>query len=179
MPLDQKDNEKFKILKIKEMKRLSISSNKSVRREIEAKYEKDFRIKNTFSTMKKKKPVHSLRRLYSSSFVLKKNKKEKEYFMIVRDKDIGLYEYWLTHIHHAHIDEDAETDEEQKIVANNFCISEISEAFEYIKQNEANSFVNLNKYKKFFKKNESQKFINNILTYLESFNLSRTQSMEN
>lgn len=173
VPLEQKDNEKFKILKIKEMKRLSMPSYKSVKKygeDIEAQYEKDFRIRNAFSTLKKKKPVHSLRRLYSSSFLLKKNKKEEERFMIFRDKDIGIYEYWQAHIHHNHIDEDIETDEEQKITASNFSISEIKEAFDYIKQNGANSFVNFNKYEKFFNEKESQKIINQIITNLESFN---------
>ena len=150
IPIEQKDDENYKILKIKEMKRLSMPPYKSVKKygeEIEAKYEKDFRINIFYSSIKKKKPINSLKRLYSSNFPLNKNKKEIERFMIFRDKDIGIYEYWQAHLHEAHIDEDIETDDEQKIIARNFCISEIKQAFDYIKLNRNISFVNFNRYK--------------------------------
>jgi len=58
VPLSRKDDEKFKILKMKQMKRVSMPNNKSVRKfaeDMEPKYEKEFRIHNAFSSMKKKK----------------------------------------------------------------------------------------------------------------------------
>ena len=73
VPLSKKDDEKFKILKMKQMKRISMPNNKSVRKfaeDMEPKYEKEFRIHNAFSSMKKKKPVHSMRRIYFSNFFL-------------------------------------------------------------------------------------------------------------
>ncbi len=60
---------------MKQMKRISMPNNKSVRKFaecIEPKYEKEFRIHNAFSSMKKKKPVHATVRIYFSNFFLKK-----------------------------------------------------------------------------------------------------------
>ena len=182
VPIEQKNNERFKILKIKEMKRLSMPPNKSVKRyeeDMETKYEKEFRINNEFSTMKKKKPVHSLKRIYSSCIFFNKNKKEKKAFMIFRDKDIGVYEYWQAHIHESHIDEDIETDEKQKIVASNFSISEIKQAFDFIKKNGSKSFINFHKYKNYYINNETEKIIDEIIYNLDNYQLSNTQSLEN
>ena len=138
VPLSKKDDEKFKILKMKQMKRVSMPSYKSVRKfaeDSEPQYEKEFRIHNAFSSMKKKKPVHSNRRLYFSNFFLHKKNKKPEAFMVFRDKDIGIYEYWQAHIHESHNDEDVETDDEQKKIARNFSISEVKEGLEYIRNN--------------------------------------------
>lgn len=182
IPIEQKDDENYKILKIKEMKRLSMPPYKSVKKygeEIEAKYEKDFRINIFYSSIKKKKPINSLKRLYSSNFPLNKNKKEIERFMIFRDKDIGIYEYWQAHLHEAHIDEDIETDDEQKIIARNFCISEIKQAFDYIKLNRNISFVNFNRYKSYFNNNESEKIMEQIINNLEYYNLSHAKGFIN
>ena len=60
------------------MKRKTMPPNKSVRKfeeDIEPLYEKEFRIQNNFCSLLKRKIVHSLRRIYSSNFVLKKGKK--------------------------------------------------------------------------------------------------------
>ena len=182
VPISKKNNETFKILKIQEMKRLSMPPYKSVKKygeEIEGKYEKDFRINMFYSSMKKKKPVSSLKRLYSSNFPLKKNKKEIERFMIFRDKDIGIYEYWQAHIHETHIDEDIETDDEQKIIARNFCISEIKQAFEYMKINKNNSFVNFHRYTKYFNNNESEKIMEQIMNNLEYCYISQAKKLNN
>ena len=182
IPIELKDNENYKILKIKEMKRLSMPPYKSVKKygeEIEAKYEKDFRINIFYSSIKKKKPINSLKRLYSSNFPLNKNKKEIERFMIFRDKDIGIYEYWQAHLHETHIDEDIETDDEQKIIARNFCISEIKQAFDYINLNRNISFVNFNRYKSYFNNNESEKIMEQIINNLEYYNLSHSKGINN
>ena len=182
IPIELKDNENYKILKIKEMKRLSMPPYKSVKKygeEIKAKYEKDFRINIFYSSIKKKKPINSLKRLYSSNFPLNKNKKEIERFMIFRDKDIGIYEYWQAHLHETHIDEDIETDDEQKIIARNFCISEIKQAFDYINLNRNISFVNFNRYKSYFNNNESEKIMEQIINNLEYYNLSHSKGFSN
>ena len=153
VPLSKKDDEKFKILKMKQMKRVSMPYNKSVRKfaeDIEPKYEKEFRIHNAFSSMKKKKPVHSTRRIYFSNFFLRKKNNKNKAFMVFRDKDIGIYEYWQAHIHESHNDEDVETDDEQKKIARNFSISEVKEALEYIKNNGNDAFVNFNRYDDLF-----------------------------
>ena len=176
VPLSKKDNENFKILKIKQMKRVSLPPNKSVRKfeeEIEPQYQKEFKIHNAFSAMKKRKPVHSTRRIYSSIFFLYKNKKEPEKFMVFRDKDIGIYEYWQAHIHETHNDEDVETDEEQKNVAKNFCIREVREGLEFIKNNGDDAFVNFHRYDIFICKTKAKEIMNVIEDNLKDINLSK------
>ena len=172
VPLSKKDNEKFKILKMKTMKRISMPCNKSVRKfaeDIEPQYEKEFRIHNAFSSMKKKKPVHSTRRIYFSNFFLQRKKGKKEAFMVFRDKDIGIYEYWQAHIHESHNDEDVETDDEQKKIARNFSISEVKEGLEYIKNNGYDAFVNFNRYADFIKTQNAEDIMDNIKNNLDVF----------
>ena len=63
------------------MKRKTMPPNKSVRKfaeDIEPQYEKEFRIHNAFSSMKKKKPVHSTRRIYFSNFFCIKKKENQK-----------------------------------------------------------------------------------------------------
>lgn len=152
VPLSKKDDEKYKILKMKQMKRVSMPSNKSVRKfaeDIEPLYEKEFRIQNNYCHLLKRKVVHSLRRIYSSNFVLKKGKKEFN-FMIFTDKDIGIYEYWQAHIHEAQNDEDFDTDEEQKKLAMCFTLGEVKEALVYVRDKcFEDCFVNFNRFNKF------------------------------
>lgn len=176
VPLSKKDNENFKILKMKQMKRASMPPNKSVRKfaeDIEPNYEKEFRILNSFSTMKKRKPIHSTRRIYSSNYFLHKDKDILVKFMVFRDKDIGIYEYWQAHIHETHNDEDVETDEEQKKIALNFCISEVREGLEYIRNYGNDSFVNFNRYGYLLNKKTANVIMNNIEENLENLNLSK------
>ena len=180
VPLSKKDDEKYKILKMKQMKRLSMPYNKSVRKfaeDIEPQYEKEFRIHNAFSSMKKKKPVHSTRRIYFSNFFLHKKKGETIPFMVFRDKDIGIYEYWQAHIHESHNDEDVETDEEQKKIARNFSISEVKEALEYINNNGNDAFVNFNRYEHFYE--NAEKIMENIEDNLNIFVFNNNESKTN
>ena len=159
VPIKEKDNENFKILTMKKMKRPSLPPNKSVGKlgeSLEPLYEKEFRITNTFFKLRRKKVVHSTRRIYSSNYTLKKGKKKFD-FKIFRDKDIGVYEYWQTHIHESHNDEDAETDDEQKNLAKCFTLGEIKEAFTFIKSgNFENTFVNFNRFNKYMSPEENQ-----------------------
>ena len=149
VPISKKDDEHFKILTMKKMKRKSMPPNKSVRKfaeDLEPQYEKNFRIHNAFSSLKKKKPVHSTQKLYASNYFLENKYNKLEKFMVFRDKDIGIYEYWQAHIHEAMNDEDIETDDEQKKIAKNFCKKEVKEAFEYIIENKNEAFVNFNRF---------------------------------
>ena len=165
VPLNKKDDENFKILTMKKMKRKTMPPNKSVRKFAEDKeplYEKEFRIQNNFCKLLKRKVVHSLRRIYSSNFVLKKGNKKYD-FMIFRDKDIGVYEYWQAHIHEAQNDEDFDTDEEQKKLAKCYTIGEIKEALIYIRdKNFQDCFINFNRYKKFRNIQDNEDIVNQI-----------------
>ena len=159
VPLQKKDDENFKILSMKKMKRKTMPPNKSVRKfaeDIEPLYEKEFRIQNNFCNLMRRKVVHSLKRIYSSNFVLKKNRKDY-HFMVFRDKDIGIYEYWQAHIHEAQNDEDFDTDEEQKKLAKCFTLGEIKEAFVYIRNtNFEDCFVNFNRYQNYRNDKENE-----------------------
>jgi hypothetical protein len=152
VPIKKKDDENFKILTMRKMKRKTMPPNKSVRKfaeDIEPLYEKEFRIQNNYCHLLKRKVVHSLRRIYSSNFVLKKGKKEFN-FMIFTDKDIGIYEYWQAHIHEAQNDEDFDTDEEQKKLAMCFTLGEVKEALVYVRDKcFEDCFVNFNRFNKF------------------------------
>ena len=152
VPLKRKDDENFKILTMRKMKRKTMPPNKTVRKfaeDIEPLYEKEFRIQNNYCHLLKRKVVHSLRRIYSSNFVLKKGKKEYN-FMIFTDKDIGIYEYWQAHIHEAQNDEDFDTDEEQKKLATCFTLGEVKEALVYVRDKcFEDCFVNFNRFNKF------------------------------
>ena len=121
--------------------------------------------------MKKKKPVHSTRRIYFSNFFLHKKKGKAVAFMVFRDKDIGIYEYWQAHIHESHNDEDVETDDEQKKIARNFSISEVKEVLEYIKNNGYDAFVNFNRYDEFIesKSKSAEDIMDNIKDNLDVF----------
>ena len=152
VPLKKKDDENFKILTMKKMKRKTMPPNKSVRKfaeDIEPLYEKEFRIQNNFCNLLKRKVVHSTRRIYSSNFVLKKGKQSFD-FMVFRDKDIGIYEYWQAHIHENQNDEDFDTDEEQKKLATCFTLGEIKEALTYVRDKSfEDCFINFNRYSKY------------------------------
>ena len=158
VPIKKKDDENFKILTMRKMKRKTMPPNKSVRKfaeDIEPLYEKEFRIQNNYCNLLKRKMVHSLRRIYSSNFVLKKGKKEVN-FMIFTDKDIGIYEYWQAHIHESQNDEDFDTEEEQKKLAKCFTLGEIKEALVYVRdKNFEDCFVNLNRFNNFRTKEEN------------------------
>jgi hypothetical protein len=176
VPLSKKDDESYKILKIKQLKRLTMPPNKSCRKfpeEIEPLYVKEFKIHNAFSAIKKRKPVHSTRRIYSSNFTLYKTNGGIERFMIFRDKDVGIYEYWQAHIHETHNDEDVETDDEQKTLAQNYSISEIKEGLEYIAKYGDGAFVNLNRYGYLLGKNKVKQIMEEIEYDLEGIILNK------
>ena len=83
--------------------------------------------------------------------------------MIFRDKDIGVYEYWQTHIHEAHADEDCDTDDEQKVIAQKYCWNELKETFKYIKENGKKSFVNANRFHMLDKNIHAKKLMKNAI----------------
>ena len=107
--------------------------------------------------------VHSTMRIYSSSFTLGDDKNLVDY-MIYRDKDIGVYEYWQAHIHESRYDEDIETEDDQKKLAGIFALGEIKEAFSVIKnRNVEDIFVNFYRYNKFSSNEENERINIQIL----------------
>ena len=67
-------------------------------------------------------------------------------FPLFTDKDIGIYEYWQAHIIDSKADEDVMTDNEQLTIASSYVAGEIKEAFEKIKKEGNDAFVNFNRF---------------------------------
>ena len=148
VPPEKKNDEIFKIFKMKTIKRESVPPNKSVKKfeDIQCDYEYKFKTNKTYSTIKKKRLSHSTKKFYISTIKYTDDKGKEEEFLIFTDQDIGIFEYWQKDLIESTNDEDVNTDDEQLNLATNFTIGEIRECFKFIEQYGKSSFVNFNKY---------------------------------
>ena len=151
VPIEKKNDEKFKLMKMRQMKRKSFPANKSVRKyeDLENEYEKDLNIIVKYSNLKKKKLTQSTKKIYSSFIEFKDKNNQKQIFFVFSDRDIGIYEYWQNKIIESKNDEDIDTDNEQLKLAVSYSIGEINEAFDYICKNKKDAFVNFNRFSNF------------------------------
>lgn len=151
VPIEKKNDEKFKLMKMRQMKRKSFPANKSVRKyeDLENEYEKDLNTIVKYSNLKKKKITQSTKKIYSSFIEFKDKNNQKQIFFVFSDRDIGIYEYWQNKIIESKNDEDIDTDNEQLKLAVSYSIGEINEAFDYICKNKKDAFVNFNRYSKY------------------------------
>ena len=78
---------------MKQMKRLSVPMNKSVKKydELLPDYEKNFRNVLDYSTIKKKKVSHSTRKIYTSMLTCYNSNHDEVLFPLFTDKDIIYY----------------------------------------------------------------------------------------
>lgn len=148
VPIEKKNDEKFKILKMKQMKRMSVPMNKSVKKydDILPDYEKSFKNVLDYSAIKKKKISHSTRKIYTSTLTCYNSNREEVPFPLFTDSDIGIYEYWQAQIIESKADEDVATDNEQLNIAGSYVIGEIKEAFDTIRKEGCDAFVNFNRF---------------------------------
>ena len=148
VPLEKKNDEIYKICKMKKIKRDSVPPNKSVRKfeDIQCDYEYKFKTNKTYSTIKKKRLSHSTKKFYVSTIKYTDDKGKEEEFLLFTDQDIGIFEYWQKDLIETTNDEDVNTDDEQLNLATNFTIGEIRECFKYIEEFGSSSFVNFNNY---------------------------------
>ena len=151
VPIEKKNDEKFKLMKMRQMKRKSFPANKSVRKyeDLENEYEKNLNTIVKYSTLKKKKLTQSTKKIYSSFIEFKDKNNKKQIFIVFSDRDIGIYEYWQNKIIESKNDEDIDTDNEQIKLAVSYSIGEIKEAFDFICKNKKDAFVNFNRYSNF------------------------------
>ena len=151
VPIEKKNDEKFKLMKMRQMKRKSFPANKSVRKyeDLENEYEKDLNTIVKYSTLKKKKITQSTKKIYSSFIEFKDKNNQKQIFFVFSDRDIGIYEYWQNKIIESKNDEDIDTDNEQLKLAVSYSIGEINEAFDYICKNKKDAFVNFIRFSNF------------------------------
>jgi hypothetical protein len=113
VPEEKKDDEAFKILKIKEMRKKSLPPFKSVRAVdsyLLSNPKNNFENGNNtliklinldlnYSLVKKKKIVQSAKKVYSSVLTLTTPNPNRNYrFPIYRDNEIGINDYWQEHL---------------------------------------------------------------------------------
>lgn len=100
IPIEKKDDEKYKLLKIQQMKKKTVSAFKSDKKAKEFNHiyqQEKLNSFNEYALLKKKKMVHSAMKTYTSFITLYLNDKEIK-FPIFVDKEIGIYEYWQEQI---------------------------------------------------------------------------------
>lgn len=149
VPIEKKNDENFKLLTIKKMKKkfllpLYKSAKKYEDINIESRKSLDAAIE--YSLVKKKKIVHSTKKNFYIILTLYDSDGNEEQFPLFKDNDIGIYEYWQAHIVESKADEDIDTDDEQLEIANTFTSKELQDALLEIKT-KGTSIIENNKYK--------------------------------
>ena len=148
VPLEKKNDEIFKLLTMKKIKKKSLPLYKSAKKcedvNIETRKSLDAAIE--YSLVKKKKIVHSTKKNLYIILTLYDNNGNEEQFPLFKDNDIGIYEYWQAHIVESRADEDIDTDDEQLEIANSFTIKELKDAIDLI-ESQGTSIIENDKYK--------------------------------
>ncbi len=136
IPIDKMNNERFKILSIQKLKDKKKTLFKSAKKFIEDEnniFQKAIEKAEEYALLKKKKIVYSTKKdLFIFIPFYNKNFQEKK-FPLFKDKDIGIYEYWQAHIQNSEIDEDFDSEDEQIELAQNYCLKEMKESINNIK----------------------------------------------
>jgi hypothetical protein len=136
IPIDKMNNERFKILSIQKLKDKKKTLFKSAKKFIEDEnniFQKAIEKVEEYALLKKKKIVYSTKKdLFIFIPFYNKNFQEKK-FPLFKDKDIGIYEYWQAHIQNSEIDEDFDSEDEQIELAQNYCLKEMKESINNIK----------------------------------------------
>ena len=138
VPLNKMNDEKYKLLKMHNLKKKSLPEYKSCTK---------------FEDYYKKKGVYSSTKDMILEINLKNKNKEKD-FPLYRDQDIGIYEYWQVQLIESKIDEDNDSDEEQINLAKKVCNLDLMEGINYIQKNGIDEI--LNRHIKEENKEESQ-----------------------
>ena len=147
IPISKKNDEKFKLLKIQKLKKKfpPFQSAKRFEEEEKKNFKKYLEEEEKYSILKKKKIIYSTKKELFVFVSLFNDKGEEKKFPFFKDNDIGISHYWQAKIIDSQIDEDYETDEEQKNVAKYYCIKELKEAFQVI-FNKGNKIVQNTKF---------------------------------
>jgi hypothetical protein len=147
VPLELMNDEKFKILRMHNLKRPSLPEYKSCEKyeNYYKPFEDSLNKRNEFYLLKKKKAVYSNTKFMKLEINLKNKNREKK-FPLYKDQDIGIYEYWQVPLIENKIDEDNDSDEEQINLAKKVCEMDLMEGIKYIQKNGMESLIN-NKFK--------------------------------
>ena len=128
VPINKKNDEKFKLFQMNKIKNKKLPKFKSVK-----KYEENTEKKNElnkilkYNKLKKKKLVYSTRKNLYLIIPFTSESNEEINFPLFIDKDIGINEYWQQKMIESKVDEDAETDDEQTKLATSYCFKEVEE----------------------------------------------------
>ena len=143
VPLKKMNDEKYKILKMHNLKKKSLPEYKSCTKydDYYKPFEKSLEKKNEFYLLKKKKGVYSSTKNMVLEFNLKNKNKEKN-FPLYKDQDIGIYEYWQVPLIESKIDEDNDSDDEQIKLATNVCHLDLKEGIHYVQNNGIDDIIN-------------------------------------
>ena len=136
IPIDKMNNERFKILSIQKLKDKKKTLFKSAKKFIEDEnniFQKAIEKAEEYALLKKKKIVYSTKKDLFIFIPFYNKKFEEKKFPLFKDKDIGIYEYWQAHIQNSEIDEDFDSEDEQIELAQNYCLKEMKESINYIK----------------------------------------------
>ena len=157
VPYEKMNDEKYKILKMHNLKRPSLPEYKSCEKyeDYYKPFEDSLNKKNEYYLLKNKKSVYSNTKVMKLEINLKNKNMEKK-FPLFKDQDIGVYEYWQVPLIESKIDEDNDSDDEQINLAKKVCEMDLTEGIKYIQKNGINSIYN-EKFKE--KKKENNKSI--------------------
>lgn len=158
VPEEKKNDEKYKLLKIKQLKKKSIPDNQSAKKPNESLYNKPFKNSfdkiNQFGLLRSKKVAYS-NQTKNIKLQIEMFKEDTEVsFPMYRDNDIGFYEYWQIPLKENKIDEDVSSDEDQIVLAQKICKLDIKEAMDLLKKDGEKKSINDFKY--IFNKSESE-----------------------
>ena len=143
VPLNKMNDERFKILKMHNLKKKSLPEYKSCTKyeDYYKPFEKTLDQKNEYYLLKRKKGIYSSTKNMILEINLKNKNKEKN-FPLFKDQDIGIYEYWQVPLIESKIDEDNDSDEEQIKLATNVCNLDLMEGIKYVKVNGIDDIIN-------------------------------------
>lgn len=143
VPLNKMNDEKYKLLKMHNLKKKSLPEYKSCTKfdEYYKPFEKTIDNKNEYFLLKKKKSVYSTAKHMILELNLSNKNKEKS-FPLYKDQDIGVYEYWQVPLIESKIDEDNDSDNEQINLATKVCNLDLYEGIKYVQQNGLNDILN-------------------------------------
>ena len=129
VPINKKNDEKFKLFQMNKIKNKKLPKYKSVKKYEEQNTEKKNELNNilNYNQLKKKKLVYSTRKNLYLIIPFTSESNEEINFPLFIDKDIGINEYWQQKMIESKVDEDAETDDEQTKLATSYCFKEVEE----------------------------------------------------
>ena len=145
VPLNKMNDEKYKLLKMHNLKKKSLPEYKSCIKfeDYYKSFENSLDKRNEYFLLKQKKGVYSSTKDMILEINLKnKNKDREKSFPLYKDQDIGVYEYWQVPLIESKIDEDNDSDDEQIKLAKKVCQMDLWEGIKYLQKNGINALFN-------------------------------------